>query len=325
MKRTLFFAFIALAFASLSFAGKPGKDNLRVLYWNIQNGMWCGQPTDYKEFVDFVREKNPDVCVWCEAATIYHDGTYTKRPKEECYLPAHWDELAGRYGHKYVFLGGFRDNYPQVITSKYPIEGLAQIVGNNDTIVSHGAGWARIVKNGHPVNIVSLHTWPQRYSFDVRQQPDSVRKADGDANGGFKYRRKEMEYICRHTILSQPGSENEMWMMMGDFNSLSRLDNRWRKMPADTPAYWVNDYVLENTPYLDAVWLRHPGEDIRTCPGGPGARIDYIYLTRPLYDRLKDIEVVRDGYTKQVQDKKFKHFWHPSDHLPILMDLDMKK
>lgn len=31
-----FFAFIAFAFASLSFAGKPGKDNLRVLYWNIQ-------------------------------------------------------------------------------------------------------------------------------------------------------------------------------------------------------------------------------------------------------------------------------------------------
>ena len=29
----------------------PASDrNLRVLYWNIQNGMWSGQQSDYKEF-----------------------------------------------------------------------------------------------------------------------------------------------------------------------------------------------------------------------------------------------------------------------------------
>ena len=40
----------------------PASDrNLRVLYWNIQNGMWSGQQSDYKEFVAFVARYQPDV------------------------------------------------------------------------------------------------------------------------------------------------------------------------------------------------------------------------------------------------------------------------
>ena len=46
---------------------KNPKNNMRLLYWNIQNGMWSGQGDNYDKFVEWVRAYDPDVCVWCEA------------------------------------------------------------------------------------------------------------------------------------------------------------------------------------------------------------------------------------------------------------------
>ena len=55
-----------------------------------------------------------------------------------------WKRLGKRYGHKYIYIGGHRDNYPQVVTSRFPLESVARITGNPDTLVSHGAGWVRL-------------------------------------------------------------------------------------------------------------------------------------------------------------------------------------
>ena len=143
-----------------------GSDNLRVLYWNIQNGMWSGQDDNYDRFVEWVKEFDADVCVWCEAQSIYRSGTADRMPEADRYLVGNWGELAARYGHKYWYVGGHRDNFPQVITSKYPIENVERIVGEEpDSVVTHGAGWARIAKNGRTVNIVTLHLWPQAYAY----------------------------------------------------------------------------------------------------------------------------------------------------------------
>ena len=123
--------------------------NLRLLYWNIQNGMWSGQGDNYTRFVNWVSAQNPDVCVWCESVTNYKTASDEKIKPEEAYLPEHWGELARRYGHEYWYKGGHRDNFPQVVTSKYPIENVRRIVGQApDSIVSHGAGWARIESHG---------------------------------------------------------------------------------------------------------------------------------------------------------------------------------
>lgn len=177
---------------------------MRLLYWNIQNGMWSGQGDNYDKFVEWVRAYDPDVCVWCEAQSIYKTGTADKMDVADRYLVGNWGELAARYGHKYWYVGGHRDNYPQVITSKYPIENVERIVGSKpDSVVTHGAGWARIEKNGKTVNIVTLHTWPQGYAFQAKD-----RDASRAENGGDKYRRMEMEYICNHTIHSVPGAES---------------------------------------------------------------------------------------------------------------------
>lgn len=294
--------------------------NLRLLYWNIQNGMWSGQPDDYSDFLEFVKELNPDICVWAEASTNYRTASAERiNDDAERFFPAGWEEFALRYGHSYTYKGGHRDNFPQVITSRYPIENIERIVGNPDTVVTHGAGWASVVKNGHKINIVTLHTWPQRYAWNVGK--DS-RKDDAEACGGDRYRRKEMEYICHHTIGSVPGADRQLWMMMGDFNAISRLDNRFYGFRADTTAFLCNDYVLEATPYIDVISKKYPDSLVSTIHGRK--RIDYVYCTPPLYNCITHAEVIRDSYTTPRRDpQKLSNFWHPSDHCPILVDFDL--
>ncbi len=316
-----FTAFVAMVAAIVPCAAKrPADTDLRLLYWNIQNGMWSGQGDNYDRFVGWVKEFDPDVCVWCEAQSIYTSGTADAMAPADRYLVDNWGELAARYGHKYWYVGGHRDNYPQVITSKYPIENVERIVGEEpDSVVTHGAGWARIEKKGRTINIVTLHLWPQPYAYRAADREASRAKREGD-----HYRRMEIEYICRHTIATEPDAADQLWMMMGDNNSWSRLDNWFYKYPADDSRLLAQDYVLENTPYVDVIARRHPGEFHPTMHSPK--RIDFIYCTPRLCDCVVRAEVIKDDYAEPVRDpKKLSNFWHPSDHRPIVVDFDLKK
>lgn len=92
--------------------------------------MWADQGNHYDDFVAFVKETAPDICIWCEAKTHYHthSGEVFAAESDSLYLPAHWSELAARYGHQYVFTGGERDFFPQVITSRYPLQELNEFI-----------------------------------------------------------------------------------------------------------------------------------------------------------------------------------------------------
>ena len=207
-----------------------------------------------------------------------------------------------------------------IITSRFPIENVKRITGNGkDTIVTHGAGWARIRFNGKQLNIVTLHTWPQKYSYGIPQQE---REANRAANGGDRYRRKEMEYICRETVGKSENAAQEYWMMMGDFNAKSRTDNHFYKWPEDTTAFLVHDYIHQNTPYLDVIKEKYPAEFFTTTGGK--TRIDFFYCTEPLYNKITRAEVISDDYTTPVRNpQKISNFWHPSDHRPILVEFGL--
>ncbi len=314
------YKFIAgLLMLTLVCGSATAKKELKLVYWNIQNGMWSGQGDNYDSFVKWVKAQNPDVCVWCEGQSIWITDSNKRMPEEDRYLVSHWGELAARYGHKYWAISGYRDNFPQIITSKYPIETVSTIVGAEpDSVVTHGAGWYRINALGKTFNIVSLHTWPQAYAFRAENRDSS--KAE---NGGDKYRRMEIEYICRHTIDTDPSAKNELWMMLGDHNAKSRVDNRKYKYPEDDTRFLVHDYIIENTPYIDVVAAKHPGEFF-TSTGGQ-SRIDFLYCTKPLYDMVQSSEIVSDEYTTPVRDpKNLSNFWHPSDHRPIVTVFKVK-
>ena len=315
-RRLILFAILSTISGSLC-ARQPRE--VKVLYWNIQNGMWADQGNNYDNFVSFVKSQNPDICVWAEAESRYRTGTCDKMAGcEEAYLPYNWDLLAARYGHKYVCLAGKRDTFPQVITSKYPIEIVKRINGNDDDIiVVHGAGWARIQLGKETVNIVTVHTWPQKYAYLAEDTAKSAAES-----GGAVFRSVEMKYICEQTILAQPGAENQHWMMLGDFNALSSIDNSHYKRNLSDKEYLVHDYIRNNTPYVDMIQKQYP--DSFEPSTFSGKRIDFVYMTEPLYRQVTGARIIRDGYPKSYRLKDMHNFCIPSDHYPIVFTLRIK-
>lgn len=302
-------------------AAAPKARKVRILYWNIQNGMWSDQPNHYDNFVKWVKKKKPDVCVWAEAKTLYIDGTDHSLDEDEQYLPKHWPELAARYGHKHVMMCMHRDNYPQVITSRWPIEEMLHIDGAKpDSIVVHGAGWARFdLGDGRKLNVVSVHTYPQKYRYGV---PVSDRARSGAAREGDEYRRMEVKYICDHTILKDPDAKNNYWFMCGDFNSVSRADNHHYKLPEDAPDFKCQDYIADETPYIDVIQALTPGV-FQTSNRGT-RRGDYVFCTPGLMAFLKNAYIVNEKWTIPVKAEGSTGFFNPSDHRPILSDFVIK-
>lgn len=320
MKRILFILAAAVMVISLSSA-RPQK--MRLLYWNVQNGVWADQGNNYDNFVKYVKKQNPDICVWAEASTIYDDGTSKIKPKSERYLPAHWYEVAARYGHNYVFLGGFQDNYPQVITSRYPIEGVEAMLGSKDTVVNHGAAWGRIKVAGQTINVVSLHMWPLKHHSSVHPKGEEARRVSAEAFGGDLCRLEEMQYICNHTILASEDGADELWMMMGDFNSFSRVDSfNYPGAEEKNPySYAIHDYIASGTPYIDICAQTRRKFKATTYEN---TRIDYVYLTPALCKFVKKADIIWTKDTRPVQDPtKTTRFWTPSDHLPIIVDFKL--
>lgn len=359
-------------------AGKPkkdGKKNLRVLYWNTQNGVWSGQGDNYDTFVKWVSEKDPDVCVWIEAATIFKTGSSVSiKAPETKYLPDGWSELAARYGHKYVWKSGQRDNYPQVITSKYPIENVLQSVGNQkDTVVMHGFGQARINVEGRVINFVTLHLYPfghlewkmkepaelRRYRLRREEAKKRYDEAFASGNVGYAelnalkeemektaqehrdfraktyeistknyegehYRRKEMEYIAKHTILKSADPDKELWFMCGDFNCVSPKDNFKYRWGDASLSFLTQRYIETDLPmYYDIVAEHYPGIFCKSTMGG--SRIDFVYVTKPMLKASTNVATGTDWYTKQSVFEPYPHFKLPSDHIPVMVDFNLNK
>jgi endonuclease/exonuclease/phosphatase family metal-dependent hydrolase len=320
MKTRAFSFLSAVAVLLIVLSGCSDKPaTLKVLYWNIQNGMWADQGNDYDNFVDFVVSQNPDICVWAEAESRYRTDTSVKMAGcEEAYLPYNWDLLARRYGHQYVCIAGKRDTFPQVVTSKYPLKIVKRINGNGeDIVVVHGAGHVEVDVNGEKINIVTVHTYPFKYTYLAEDQ-----KASAAENGGDVFRAAEMKFICEQTILEQDPQGKENWMMVGDFNAVSRVDNWHLGRPEDDKAFLLNDYVRSQTPYIDLIEKWYPGEYQKSTFSG--RRIDFVYLTQPLFSKVTDARTIHDGYATTHRDsRKGINFCHPSDHYPIVFTIKL--
>ena len=116
-----------------------------------------------------------------------------------------------------------------------------------------------------------------------------------------------------------PDASNQLWVVAGDYNARSPVDARMYDIPLDSPCYAVHRWLAESTPLVDLMheWL--PNDFHVTC--GAKARIDYVYLTRGLYDHVEEARVVVDRYTRPTYSG-VSDIWRPSDHRPILVDFD---
>lgn len=190
-------------------------NNFKLLSWNIQDGMWCDQFDNYANFVAYINEIDPDIFCIQEAAShwdidgksLSHYSRFLPYPDQKNVEskwdnPSGWVQLAERWGHKYVVMGPYLDNYPVVITSKYPLELVERLRGDENTRVSHGAVHVKVhFTDEISVNLVNLHL-----------QPSNVDNASA-------FRMNEINFYLSKTINSKEHYKEKNWLMMGDFNS----------------------------------------------------------------------------------------------------------
>ena len=295
------------------------SSTLRVMMWNIQNGMWADQHNNYDNFVAWVKKWDPDVCIWCESETIYQDKTDVATSSK--YLTKGWPELCKRYGHSYSAVGGNRNNYPQTVTSKYPITTLQRITDTDveDKPISRGAGHFAIVVNGKKINIVSLHLWPHPYEYGADDREASEANKEGD-----KYRVFEMQYILDQTINNPDYADEKYWIFGGDTNSKSRLDNWFYGLEEDSTRLLAHDLLLNYTSLKDIIGCRYPGSFIASTHSDN--RIDILYASPEIYNMIDNAAMIIDAWLAEGKKSEYvPSFYNRSDHRPMIVDIDLSK
>ena len=278
-------------------------NNFKLLSWNIQDGMWCDQFDDYVHFVAYINEINPDIFCIQEAAThwdidgknLSHYGRYLPYPDQKNVEskwdnPSGWVALAKRWGHEYVVMGPYKDNYPVVITSKYPIEIIERLRGDENTTVSHGALYAKVhFTDDISVNLVNLHL-----------QPDNIANASN-------FRMNEINFYLSKTINSKEHYRDEHWLMMGDFNSNvgKNVDVEVRKNSYYDLWAEMNSYSKS---YIDFIYGT---ESMRKSLKS----IDFLYG----FAHMDKIMYSPNG----VAINNGSGVWKYSDHYPILAEFSL--
>ncbi|MBO5875722.1 MAG: metal-dependent hydrolase [Alistipes sp.] len=300
------------------------NSNLRVILFNIQNGIIADQHNNYDNFVEWVKKYDPDICIWTESESIYKDKTGSSSGNSK-YLPNNWDKVAARYGHSHVAVGGNRDNYPQTVTAKFPIQTIKAFTNTDDgglydaKYISHGAGHFTVDINGKKINIVTCHMWPQAYA------PNRNTQASRDANEGNYFREYEMKYIVKNTVNNSKYAGEEYWLLGGDTNSRSPHD-KWF-YPETTPptAYLPHEHILEKTNLKDVITDRLPKNNtyfMTTTYGS--ARIDILYASPKMFDKITNSIVLMDDWLDVLGPwEYYTSFRNPSDHRPVIVDFNL--
>lgn len=243
-------------------------DTLKIISYNILEGMKNDKANNYNKFVEWVNTYKPDVLALEEVNGF--------RQKD-------LEKLAARWGHPYVITNvKSTDNYPVALTSKYPIVSRRKVTLN----VSHGAIFAKL--RDADLNIVVTHLWPQAYWKTV-----------GDDRGN-EYRLQETNIVLDSTIRKFPNEKN--WLFMGDFNSRNRKDYN---PPVTTNNYWVMDQI-EADGYTDVIHYLYgnKSDGVNYDFQYPGTRIDFMFGTPTVLSRVTKAMFIYDEFTAVASDHR---------------------
>lgn len=270
---------------------KPNVEKLRIISYNIFNGFNWGKDEDREQrFIEWIIDKDPEVLALQELCGFTKESLLG---------------LARKWGHEYAEIVK-EDGYPVGITSKEPIIVKNKIVDN----VGHGL----------------LHVETYGYDFLVTHlNPSNTRKRLDEAS-------IISEYIKKERI--------ERFMLMGDMNSHSPMDadfmeenatNLIVKYGRQTSTNLRNgrfDYSVISHflsyPMID-VCREYVTSDKRATFPTPilmniskhksarikiEERIDYIFVSESMLDKVVDAFIYNQGKTKFL-----------SDHFPVGVDL----
>ena len=132
-----------------------------------------------------------------------------------------------------------------------------------------------------------------------------------------------MRYILSRTVNSPDYSGVTDWILLGDLNSRSRLDNWYLKYPANDTRLLAQDEILNTTSLHDVIYECYPPTKNYVSTTGGAARIDYVYVSTPLMDKVVNALVLGDKWMTQSPSTYVPSFYDPSDHRPILIDFNL--
>ena len=161
--------------------------------------------------------------------------------------------------------------------------------------------------------------------FSPKGKSDAEKSASSALFEGDYHREHEIKHICDNVINASSNASVTNWLLMGDFNSISRADEEHYATQTSNTVWLVHDYLLSNTYMKDIIADCNAPEDYFSSINGDSRRIDYMYASPAMYDRIQSAAIVIDSWTVLSQDKNVTsgYFCRPSDHRPILVDFKM--
>lgn len=240
---------------------------IKFIEYNVLQGMINDYPNNMDNFVAWVKWRAPDILVICEGKTFGNGQSIydASRP-----MPNNISNLAARWGHPYYMVGAQQDNFPVLITSRYPIELLQRLQG---AVYTHGGLHVRIAG----FDLAAIHLFP-----------------DHTAASDEEIRLGEITAATGSTIHNAAYSSVSKWILTGDMNSYYRGDNHGSSTPKEHNLA-VQDYIHSNWDH-DVLYEKNGGQWMPTMYHG-GTRIDYFYVSDAVYPYIREARVLHDSFT----------------------------
>ena len=124
------------------------------------------------------------------------------------------------------------------------------------------------------------------------------------------------------TILNPQYAGEKNWLIMGDMNCATPLDDSFHDLGWENPRYLGQKYMLDNVPAFDLVKIyNNPDKRDAITPSTQGwGRIDLMYGSEPMLKRLLKAKSPKWGFTKGTWNDKTRFYDGSSDHLPVIVD-----
>jgi len=272
-----------LAVLLLAAFSATAQDTLRVLSYNILEGMMKDTTRGKKVFVEWVKDHRPDVVALQEC------NGFTQKSLEE---------LALSYGHPYAVI--VKENgYPTGLTSRFPIAGIQKINDN----MTHGFIMAKVGK----YNIVVLHLNPHKHKKRRAEIAQVIANMDLQAD---KKNRIVMGDFNSVSPLDRERIEKSDYLARQKAAAAQRpvLDNLAEGGVVD---YAVQQQMLD-AGFTDAGKTFDERQQAQSGKSiiATNSRIDYVYLSGDLKKKVIRCAFIYDPFTAVH-----------SDHRPILLEL----
>lgn len=276
--------------ASTAFASLDDIKELKIISYNVYNGMKLDESAGKQNFIQWVKAQDVDIIAWQEM------NFFTREKLEK---------FAASFGHKYaVLLKESPDDaafFPVAITSKYPIINVTKVVDN----MWHGALYADIGKYHFVVTHMNPF-WTAKRIDEINLIIDSI-KYSHDPEGRW--------IIAGDLNSFSPADKTEY----DKSNLLEDIKEKQKKRPilenlVDGQLSYTVQQNLLDAGFIDALKLKNKNF-VATAPtkvfydqASTPLRYDYIYVSPILKNDVMDVKVLKDDFTDKY-----------SDHYPVQM------